>query len=76
MFIDFPIEQYMKEMPEKLPKEYKRFKVIIEITKDNPETYIAEEFENILQYARKQNISIERVEIGRASCRERVYWLV
>ena len=61
MFIDFPIEQYMKEMPEKLPKEYKRFKVIIEITKDNPETYIAEEVENILQYARNQNMSIERV---------------
>ena len=35
MFIDFPIEQYMKEMPEKLPKEYKRFKVIIEIDKNS-----------------------------------------
>lgn len=62
MFIDFPIEQYMSEMPEKFPKEYKRFKVIVEITKDNPEAYIAEEFETILKYARKQNISIERVE--------------
>ena len=61
MFIDFPIEQYMKEMPEKFPKEYKRFKIIIEIAKDNSEAYIAEELENILQYARKQNISIERV---------------
>lgn len=61
MFIDFPIEQYMSKMPEKFPKEYKRFKVIIEITKDNPEAYIAEELENILKYARKQNISIERV---------------
>ncbi len=61
MFIDFPIEQYMSEMPEKFPKEYKRFKVIVEITKDNPEAYIAEEFETILKYARKQNISIERV---------------
>lgn len=61
MIAEFPIEQFVKEMPTSFPDEYKKIDVIIGIEKDDPENYIIEELENILQYARQERISTERV---------------
>ncbi len=55
---DFSMERFEMEMP----KEYRQYKVIIGITKEKPESYISEELAGILEYARQQGISKERVE--------------
>lgn len=56
--VDFPMDQFEMEMP----KEYGQFKVIVNITKEKPESYISEELAGVLAYARQQGISVERVE--------------
>lgn len=56
--VDFPMDQFEMEMP----KEYGQFKVIVNITKEKPESYISEELAGVLTYARQQGISVERVE--------------
>lgn len=61
LIADIPVEQFVKEMPEKFPAEYKKYKVVIGITKDEPEEYIKEELEGILQYAAREGISARRV---------------
>ncbi len=61
MFTDIPVEQFVKEMPGKFPAEYKKYKVVIGITKDEPEEYIKEELGGILQYAAREGISARRV---------------
>lgn len=61
MFTDIPVEQFVKEMPEKFPAEYKKYKIVIGITKDEPEEYIKEELGGILQYASREGIPARRV---------------
>ncbi|MDE7403479.1 MAG: rod shape-determining protein [Lachnospiraceae bacterium] len=61
MFTDIPVEQFVKEMPEKFPAEYKKYKIVIGITKDEPEEYIKEELGGILQYAAREGIPARRV---------------
>ena len=61
MFTDIPVVQFVKEMPEKFPAEYKKYKIVIGITKDEPEEYIKEELGGILQYAAREGISAQRV---------------
>lgn len=61
MFTDMPAAQFAKEMPEKFPAEYKKFKVVIGIAKDEPEGYIREALDGILQYAAREGISAQRV---------------
>lgn len=53
--------QFIKEMPEEFLKIYAKYKTIIHITKDNPESYVAEEFAQILQYAECEQISLESI---------------
>ena len=68
---DIPVEEFVREFIEKSPKLASKFKIIISITKDEPERYIAEEFGQILQYARQEGISNERVEeVWRKCCQE------
>ncbi|MBD5548832.1 MAG: hypothetical protein HDQ97_15860 [Lachnospiraceae bacterium] len=61
MIADIPVEQFVKEMPEKFPAEYKKYKIVIGITKDEPEEYIKEELGGILQYAAREGIPARRV---------------
>ncbi len=68
---DIPVEEFVREFIEKSPKLASKFKIIISITKDEPERYIAEEFGQILQYARQEGISDERVEeVWRKCCQK------
>ena len=68
---DIPGEEFVSEFIEKSPKLASKFKIIISITKDEPERYIAEEFGQILQYARQEGISDERVEeVWRKCCQK------
>ena len=68
---DIPVEEFVREFIEKSPKLASKFKIIISITKDEPERYIAEEFGQILEYARQEGISDERVEeVWRKCCQK------
>ncbi len=53
--------QFIKEMPEEFLKIYAKYKTIIHITKDNPKSYITEEFAKILQYAKCEEISSKNI---------------
>ena len=57
---DIPAEEFVKEFS-KFSDLSSKFKVIIGITKDEPENYIMEEIDQMLQYARQEGISAERV---------------
>lgn len=58
---DHPMEEFLREFPEKCPEEYKKFKITIGITKDEPELYIKERMREILEYAGREQISQEKV---------------
>lgn len=58
---DIPVEQFIREFPDKYPNEYKKFKITVGITKDEPERYIEEKHKDIMIYAGEENISQERV---------------
>ncbi len=61
MITDIPAEQFIREFPEKSPREYQKFKIIIGITKEEPERYVEEALRNILAYAGQEKIPPERV---------------
>lgn len=63
MFAETTAEELMAlpRTAEKLAREYPKFKIMIGITKDDPEGYITEELGQILQYAKQNRISAERV---------------
>lgn len=54
-------EKYKKEMTVVAPEKLDALHVIIVITQNEPERYIAEELANVLQYAQEQGISADRV---------------
>lgn len=58
---DIPAEKFIREFPEKYPKEYEKYKITIGITKDEPERYVEERLRDILAYAGQEQISQERV---------------
>lgn len=58
---DVPAEQFMSEQQQKDPKLYRQCKIVIGITKDNPESYVKEQLTETLRYAAQQGISAERV---------------
>ena len=71
LIADIPVEEFIREFIEKSPKLASKFKIFIGITKDEPERYIAEEFGQILEYARQEGISDERVEeVWRKCCQK------
>lgn len=55
-------EKYKKEMTVVAPEKLDALHVIIVITKNEPERYVAEGLANVLQYAQEQGISADRVE--------------
>ena len=61
MISDMPWQQLASERPEEFSKLRAKFTTVIEITKENPESYITEELTGILQYARQEGISAARV---------------
>ncbi len=50
-----------REMREHQPKIFAKCEIFIIITKYEPERYVLEEFNNILQYAKKKGISVDCV---------------
>lgn len=58
---DTPAMEFIKEFPEKLPDLYRKYKIIIGITKEEPERYIEERLRDILAYAGQEQIPPERV---------------
>lgn len=58
---DVPAEQFMSELQQKDPKLYRQCKIVIGITKDNPESYVKEQLTETFRYAAQQGISAERV---------------
>lgn len=56
-----PYDRFIKEMPEPLPKQLKKFSTIIEITKNDPEPYIREQLAELLCYAGQEGISRTRI---------------
>lgn len=54
-------EEFMKEFPDKLPKEFRKIGIVIGIVKDEPERYIKEGLEGILEYAGQEHVSRDRV---------------
>ena len=52
----------MREVKEKQPDLYRKYKVTIGISKDEPERYVKEALGQILQYAGQEGISADRVQ--------------
>lgn len=62
LIADWPVEQLVQHIRESSDKNMKKFKIIIGITKDEPEKYIKEELSEILQYAQQEGIPAQKVE--------------
>lgn len=58
---DIPTERFLAEFSEKFPKEYRKFKMTIGITKDEPERYVKERLKDTLDMAVQEQIPHERV---------------
>lgn len=61
LIVDTPAEEFIREFSEKSPNEYRKFKIIVGITKDEPERYVEEQLKNTLNYAKQEQIPTERV---------------
>ncbi len=61
MTVDIPAAEFIRGFPDKFPKEYKKFKWVVGITKEEPERYVEEMLKDILAYADRERISRERV---------------
>lgn len=63
VIIPIAVERFiaMAEIPGKLPPAYKKCRMIIGITKNEPEKYVAEGLSRIIQYAGRNGVSAERV---------------
>lgn len=62
MIADIPVEEFVGELPGKLPKRPKKFTTIAGITKEEPERYVREPLARVLCYAEQEGISGGRVE--------------
>ncbi|MCM1119617.1 MAG: hypothetical protein NC543_09685 [bacterium] len=60
-FTDIPVEEYIKKAPEQRPEEFQKLAITVGIGKDEPERYIQERWNELLEYARQEHISRERV---------------
>lgn len=60
IFYVMPMEQFFRES-EQFPDINKKYKITIGITKEEPERYVSEELNSILQYAAREGISRDRV---------------
>lgn len=60
-FTDILVEEYIRKAPEQRPMEFQKLAVTVGIGKDEPERYIQERWSELLEYARQEHISQERV---------------
>lgn len=58
---DIPVAQFLKDVPENFPGKFRKFPIIIGITKEEPERYISELLNHALIYADQEGISAKRV---------------
>lgn len=63
LFADTPAEIFTDEFFEKCSEPYTRCKIIIDITKNEPERYVEERLRDVLTYARQERIPPERVGV-------------
>lgn len=61
LIADVPAEDFIRENCEKSPELYQKYKVIIDIAKDDPERYVEERLRDILAYAAREQISSEKM---------------
>lgn len=61
LIVDIPAEKFIQEFQEKFPGEYGKYKLIVGITKDEPERYVEEMLRDVLEFAGREQISWERV---------------
>ena len=59
---DIPAEKFIREFSDIFPKEFRKYKIIIGIMKDEPERYVREGLRDILAYALQEQIPLERVD--------------
>ena len=62
MISDLSVESFLKEIRDKFPDMNKKIKVVIEITKEEPEAYVSEMLKEILEYAAEEGIASSRIE--------------
>lgn len=73
LIVDMPAEEFIRVFPETYPDEYRKYKIIVSITKDEPERYVEELLRDVLTYAEQKQISVEKVcELLQEQCRCRI----
>lgn len=61
LLFEMPMEQYLREIAEKYPDVSRKYKITIEITKEEPERYVKEALLQVLSYAGQEGIPADRV---------------
>ena len=70
LIVDMPAEEFIRMLPEKYPDEYGKYKIIVSISKDEPERYVEELLRDALRFAGQKQISGEKVcELLQEQCR-------
>lgn len=66
---EIPMDRFLRDEAEKFPDIYRKCRITIGITKEEPERYIAEALDDILQYAAQEGIRADRVmELLKKKC--------
>ena len=58
---EFPLKQFLEEEAERFPDIYRKCRITVGITKEEPERYITEALDGVLQYAEQEGIPADRV---------------
>ena len=58
---EFPLKQFLMEEAEHFPDIYRKCRITVGVTKEEPERYITEALDGILQYAEQEGIPADRV---------------
>lgn len=74
LIVDTPAEEFIREFQEKAPDEYRKYNLIVGITKDEPECYVEEMLRDALEFAGREQIPRERMcqllqNFAEAECR-------
>ncbi len=58
---ELPMDRFLQEEAERFPDVYRKCRITIGITKEEPERYVEEALDGVLRYAAQEGISTERV---------------
>lgn len=58
---ELPMDRFLQEEAEQFPDVYRKCRITIGITKEEPERYVEETLDGVLRYAAQEGISTERV---------------